>query len=224
MLVGHELKISRADWLNELSKPGKADTWADECHEWWLVVSDPAIVHEGELPAGWGLMSPGKSKTRMQIHAQASRKPNDHRPSWNAVRSVMARQDTLRAQASDRARADAYAAANAEVKERVEQRIKDELSRGAHDSAQVTELRERIRMIEKALGHNIVWSDKPAGFANQTTITEIEKIRDVLTQTRSVSGAVRRLSTCASGYQVSSIQDALDSLRRAIEQVTANDD
>lgn len=99
ILVGHELKVSRADWLNELNKPGKSDAWADECHEWWLVVNDPAIVHDGELPAGWGLMSPGKSKTRMTIHHKPDRKGREHRPSWLACRSIMARQDTLRANA-----------------------------------------------------------------------------------------------------------------------------
>lgn len=100
ILVGHELKVSRADWLNELNKPGKSDPWADQCHEWWLVVNDPAIVHDGELPAGWGLMTPGPSKTRMKIVTRAARKdPTEHTPSWRAVRSIMARQDTLRAQA-----------------------------------------------------------------------------------------------------------------------------
>ena len=98
ILVGHELKTSRADWLRELNQPGKADKWCDECHQFWLVVPDREIVHEGELPVDWGLMSPGPSKTRMLVHVKASTKLN-HTPSWTAVRSIMARQDTLRAQA-----------------------------------------------------------------------------------------------------------------------------
>lgn len=94
LLVGHELKVSRADWLHELDRPSKADFWADACHEWWLVVPDPSIVHSWELPAGWGLMSPSRrTTTRMQVHTRATRK-EQHTPSWDAVRSIMARQDT----------------------------------------------------------------------------------------------------------------------------------
>lgn len=98
ILVGHELKISRSDWLAELNKAGKADPWADQCHQWWLVVSAPAIVRAGELPVGWGLMVPGPSKTQMDVVVQAETK-RDHTPSWLAVRSIMARQDTLRSEA-----------------------------------------------------------------------------------------------------------------------------
>lgn len=98
ILVGHELKISRSDWLAELNKAGKADPWADQCHQWWLVVSSPAIVRTGELPPGWGLMTPGPSRTQMEILVQAGTK-REHTPSWLAVRSIMARQDTLRAEA-----------------------------------------------------------------------------------------------------------------------------
>lgn len=127
ILVGHELKISRADWLNELNKPGKADQWADQCHAWYLVVNDPAIVKPGELPAGWGLMSPGTSRTRMAVHTPAAVKP-DHTPSWDAVRSVMARIDTLRAsdvadavESRDRARHNQY---EKDIAAAVERRVK----------------------------------------------------------------------------------------------------
>lgn len=124
ILVGHELKVSRADWLNELNKPGKSDPWADQCHEWWLVVSDPAIVHDGELPAGWGLMTPGPSKTRMKIITKPARKdPTIHVPSWRAVRSIMARQDTLRAEAILAGRRRAEEAAQALVREDVEREV-----------------------------------------------------------------------------------------------------
>ena len=56
-LHGHEIKVSRSDWLRELADPGKAETFARYCDYWWLVVSDRSIVKAGELPAGWGLMA-----------------------------------------------------------------------------------------------------------------------------------------------------------------------
>lgn len=55
---GFEVKVSRADWLAELRQPDKANTFAVHTDFWWLVVSDKAIVHPGELPRGWGLLTP----------------------------------------------------------------------------------------------------------------------------------------------------------------------
>lgn len=56
-LHGFEIKVSRADWLRELKDPSKAEAFRQFCDRWWLVVSDRAIVRDGELPAGWGLMA-----------------------------------------------------------------------------------------------------------------------------------------------------------------------
>jgi hypothetical protein len=55
-LHGHEVKVSRSDWLAELRDPTKADAWRRFCDRWWLCVSDRSIVKDGELPEGWGLM------------------------------------------------------------------------------------------------------------------------------------------------------------------------
>lgn len=154
ILVGHELKISRADWLNELNKPGKADQWADQCHAWYLVVNDPAIVKPGELPPGWGLMSPGPSRTRMDIHTPADVKA-DHTPSWEAIRSVMARVDTLRAsevaasvESRDQARRRKY---EKDVAAAVDLRVKTMPETG--------EAAKRLKLIEDAIGAPIDWSD-----------------------------------------------------------------
>lgn len=222
VLVGHELKVSRADWLNELNKPGKADAWADQCHQWWLVVSDPSIVHEGELPHGWGLMSPGKSKTRMTVHTKAEHKGREHQPSWLAVRSIMARQDTLRAEAINRARSEARDEASTEVGERVEERIRLELSRNEHNDGTIRELRAQLRSVENALGVNLAWKDKPAGFLNQATVDEIAEVRAVLTETRSVKAAVRKLCGVANGYQIDNLQRAIDTLRGALAELNAD--
>lgn len=56
-LHGHEVKVSRSDWLHELRQPEKAAEFLPYMHHWWLVVSDAAIVREDELPDGWGLMA-----------------------------------------------------------------------------------------------------------------------------------------------------------------------
>jgi len=55
-LHGHEIKVSRSDWLRELKDPQKAEAFTDLVDRWWLVVSDAKIVSPGELPPTWGMM------------------------------------------------------------------------------------------------------------------------------------------------------------------------
>lgn len=57
-LHGFELKCSRADWLRELKDGNKADSVYRYCDFWWVVVGDPSILKDGELPKGWGLLAP----------------------------------------------------------------------------------------------------------------------------------------------------------------------
>lgn len=54
-LHGHEVKVSRADWLAEVADPEKAAAVKRYCDFWWLVVPDKAIVRD-DLPEDWGLM------------------------------------------------------------------------------------------------------------------------------------------------------------------------
>lgn len=56
-LHGHEVKVSRSDWLRELTDATKAAEFQRYCDYWWLVVPTVEIVKAGELPAGWGLMA-----------------------------------------------------------------------------------------------------------------------------------------------------------------------
>lgn len=58
MVHGFEFKESRSDWLRELKDTTKAEEMFGFCDHWWLVVSDPAIVKDGELPEPWGLIVP----------------------------------------------------------------------------------------------------------------------------------------------------------------------
>lgn len=180
ILVGHELKVSRADWLHELNSPGKADEWADQCHEWWLVVADPAIVHDGELPAGWGLMSPGRSKTRMAVHTKPDRRGPDHRPTWDAVRAVIARQDTLRAQECAEYRVAAEERARADIDQRVAGEVERRLS--AARGPDPKKVAERLAAVEEALGRRVVLADGDRGYRRNTTVdvTQLARLAAVL--------------------------------------------
>ncbi len=53
---GFEIKVARQDWLREIKNPDKAESVFRYCDRWWLVISDRAIVKNGELPGPWGLM------------------------------------------------------------------------------------------------------------------------------------------------------------------------
>lgn len=55
--IGFEVKVSRQDWLNEMRNPRKAEAIGKFCKFWWLAVGDESIVHDGELPSGWGLLA-----------------------------------------------------------------------------------------------------------------------------------------------------------------------
>ena len=122
LLRGHEVKVSRADWLHELGQPVKADVWAAQCHEWWLVTPHATIVKEGELPAGWGHMVPDpRSKFRFKIVVPAERKPAEFAPSWLIVRSLFARLDTVQRATQIATVQEAKAAARAAVEDELRQ-------------------------------------------------------------------------------------------------------
>lgn len=55
-IIGFEIKVSRADWLKEISDSKKAVPVKQYCDRWYLVTSNTKIVKEGELPQDWGMM------------------------------------------------------------------------------------------------------------------------------------------------------------------------
>jgi hypothetical protein len=68
-LTGFELKASRADWMKELKQPAKAESIAQYCDYWFLVVGSKDIVHIGELPPNWGLLAPVGGKLKVVTEA-----------------------------------------------------------------------------------------------------------------------------------------------------------
>ncbi len=55
---GFEIKVSRADWLNEVKEPLKSQPTKQFCDRWWLLIASETFVKEGELPEDWGIMAP----------------------------------------------------------------------------------------------------------------------------------------------------------------------
>jgi len=72
---GHEVKVSRSDWLNEMKHPEKAAEFIPYLDYWWLVVPNLTIVRSlNELPPTWGLMTAGNG--RLHVARPAKRNHN----------------------------------------------------------------------------------------------------------------------------------------------------
>jgi hypothetical protein len=149
ILIGHEVKVSRADWQHELDQPGKADAWHDQCHQWYVVAPSVEIVPPETVPEGWGLMVPStRTKTRMQVvvKAQTWRRT----PSWDAVRSIMSRQDTLRAQVIGAARQKYEQESRQAIQEAEREARARGLARTDPAGAQALEI---VAEVQRRLGH-----------------------------------------------------------------------
>lgn len=216
-LIGHELKVSREDLLRELDDPHKATDWADECHEWWLAIGDPKVIEGISIPAGWGVMIPGRSKTRMEVLTPADRKPSSHTPSWHAVRSIIARQDTLRAQAITNARLKAHDEATAEVEKRVREGIERKLALAEASGESARNARKQLDDLVEALGIPVNFSDRTT-WGNSASLDEVRQVGEALRAVRDVKIAARHLT---SRYQVNQLEAVEKDARRLRQQLQA---
>jgi hypothetical protein len=73
-LHGHEVKVSRSDWLTELKQPWKAAEFTPYMTYWWVVVSDRSLVHDAELPEGWGLIAVRGAVTQKLVVVKQARR------------------------------------------------------------------------------------------------------------------------------------------------------
>lgn len=213
LLVGHEIKVSRADWLRELAKPGKADAWADQCHEWWIVTL-PGVIQDGELPDGWGLMLPGTSRTRMKV-VTAARRHADRTPSWDAMRSIVSRQDSLRAQAIEDGRRkaviDAREKYDADVDLAVQRRVAQEIGGGTG------EVLAEVQRYREALGGRLTKADgERRCFRGEHTDADLADLAALLRTSRSLADAAE---TLVGRYRP--LIHARDAVARAFDEIQA---
>ena len=75
---GFELKISRADWLNELKDPTKANAARNLVDYWWVVAGTGGIVHPAELPDGVGLIEATDAGLLVNTPAKRKFRGTDH--------------------------------------------------------------------------------------------------------------------------------------------------
>lgn len=141
---GFEIKASRADWLNELKNPAKAEEIARYCHFWWLVVGDPKIVKEGELPKNWGLIVPRGEKLVVKVQAPEL---EPQQVSYQFLAALFRK--VSEAAISPEAHQAAINKARAEGLGAIEQRHKHILD---HKQREIDDLKETVREFEEASG------------------------------------------------------------------------
>lgn len=74
-LIGHEIKVSRADWRKELESQHKAETFARFCRRWYVVTpSALAAQIKHEVPETWGLLSVSDAGRVTEVIAAPVRK------------------------------------------------------------------------------------------------------------------------------------------------------
>lgn len=210
-LVGHELKVSLADWRRELDQPGKADPWADQCHEWWIVAPSTAVVPPAELPAGWGLMVPNaRTKTRMDKVVRAETRTVD--PSWHAVRSLMSRIDTVN-------RSEIAAEVQRQVRAKTEAIEAERTAAAFTRNCPKASEHETLREVEKALGviGNIGGYSTWGPEGHDLSVTELRLAVDAVREGRDLRAALERIS----GYPMAEMRNCLKSLDEARAKVAA---
>lgn len=73
-LHGFEIKVSRSDWQKEMQDVSKSESFQRYCDYWWLVCPEKVAKLE-ELPANWGLMTPGGETLKVRRPATINRAP-----------------------------------------------------------------------------------------------------------------------------------------------------
>lgn len=92
---GAEVKVSRSDWLRELKDPDKSAPFLSWLTHFWLAVPDAAIVRDGELPDGWGLLV--LRKTQLVAKVTAPRRESEPIPAQTIASLLTAVSKTVAA-------------------------------------------------------------------------------------------------------------------------------
>lgn len=214
-LIGHEVKVSRADWRKELDSPGKADAWADQCHAWYVVAPSVTIVRPEEIPDGWGLFIPSaRTSTRMDVMVKAT-VHQQRQPSWDAVRSLIARLDTLQHGALSDVEMRVKREANEWAVQRAEQLAAELEHQRAPDQA-----RDLLREFEQALGRKLASNAEYRYDDKQLRPADLARIVPLLPQLEDIADAVRSLTGRYLG-STDSIRAACDRLDQAVGAIAA---
>lgn len=148
-LIGHEVKVSLADWKAEVAQPEKAERFARYCRRWFVAVpATLAAKIKDEVPPAWGLLSLSEKGRWTEVVKAPARKGVEDVPVWwwigwlaqfdrQAKRSVgsqvQAAMEIERATIADRVKADVARARE-------------------YDDQRAEALRENVQRLKEATG------------------------------------------------------------------------
>ncbi|MHB1297272.1 MAG: hypothetical protein ACYC0B_01985 [Gemmatimonadaceae bacterium] len=127
--IGFELKVSRADWLRELSQLEKAAGWMAAVDQ-FVIVAPKEMIPPSELPVGWGLLECTERQLRVKVH------PAKATPGETLPREVVARVLARQVERSNAATAQARTALRHEIADELRPQIEARVSREAGGHAE----------------------------------------------------------------------------------------
>jgi len=111
-LIGFEIKVSRGDWLRELSDPHKSESIQQYCSKWFVAAGSESIVEPAELPETWGLLAvSGKRLKTIKQAPPLEPRPLDKKFVAAVLRKAAEAQAMALKQEYERGKADGTAAA-----------------------------------------------------------------------------------------------------------------
>lgn len=150
-IVGHEIKVSKADWRRELDNPQKSERFSRYCNRWWLAMpADLARQVEPEVPLSWGILAVTE-KTCRQMRAAPLNENVETVPLswWVGWMASLSRQNSRNIQ---RQAALLAATQVAEAYENADRRTARHV---ADVEARYSRLQERLDNFEQATGMNV---------------------------------------------------------------------
>jgi hypothetical protein len=187
-LIGHEVKVSMADWKKEMAAPDKAERFARYCRRWYVAV--PAALAskiKDEVPPAWGLLSLS-DKGRWTETVKAPARTPHAVPEWWWI-GWLAQIDRQAKKRIPYMVNEAMRAEREAMTRSIEQAVE---SRRRHADEQVQSLRENAQRLKEATGIDLVraWSGNfdrlPAAWALVHERFDIEHLTKELRSTADV--------------------------------------
>ncbi len=205
-VVGHEIKVSRSDWLSELRNPAKADEFFKRCHRWYLVTAD-GVAQAEEIPPSWGWLSvvDGKLKSRQPAKVTEAQRIDPFALSLVRASSSQALKSAMSDLATnERMRIDPPTHIELEhARKAGEDAARRELGFQIADLQKVATATERMTTVMRDIG----LLPNPTGYyADQV----LDEIRDVVKLCRSLQVRNPRAALCSAKDKVEALLQLMD--------------
>ncbi|MCU1418694.1 MAG: hypothetical protein JWP32_2868 [Schumannella sp.] len=222
-IIGHEVKVSRADVIQELADPTKADAWIRHCTQWWLVVADPKLIDGLTIPEHWGVLAPpsGRRTRTMTVLKEAPKlRPVDQAM---ALAAILSRLFYSGDDAQSRIKfLDAQLSRMQDDKERAEQgrRLAEEqlheVKTSPRDAEQIKSVLTELRNLQRGHTNRFRYLNvEPATIAAAAADYTVLRQRSQMLANR-IRERIRHFNQALDKTDVTDIVDGLTAIERAI--------